>query len=81
MENIKSTALKQEDAQITSDTNEGIPSEIIIDPDTVQVRASREELNRRIQAFIERKRQQVNALNIQEFCCHRLIIIEMKLYI
>ncbi|KAH0953125.1 hypothetical protein HN011_004696 [Eciton burchellii] len=62
--------LKQEDSQTTSNTNEEISNEIIIDPDTVQVRASREELNRRIQAFIERKRQQVNALNIQEFCCH-----------
>lgn len=43
---------------------------IIIDPNQVQVRADSEELNRRIQAFISRKREHVNLLNIQEFCVH-----------
>lgn len=44
-----------------------------IDPDLVQIRASTEELNRRIQSFIERKRQQVNAENVLEFCSDRLV--------
>ncbi|XP_043793174.1 molybdopterin synthase catalytic subunit isoform X2 [Apis laboriosa] len=46
-------------------------SKIIIDPNLVQIRASSNELNHRISAFIERKRQQVNIVNVQEFCCHR----------
>lgn len=46
---------------------------VIIDPSLVQIRATNEELNHRIVSFIERKRQQVNIVNIQEFCCHRLV--------
>ena len=42
--------------------------EVINDPSFVQVRADPVELNRRIQAFIARKREQVNLLNVQEFC-------------
>ncbi|XP_033217682.1 molybdopterin synthase catalytic subunit isoform X2 [Belonocnema kinseyi] len=45
-------------------------SHVIIDPSIVQVRADSEELNRRIQAFISRKREQVNLVNVQEFCFH-----------
>ncbi|XP_015591138.1 molybdopterin synthase catalytic subunit [Cephus cinctus] len=45
--------------------------EVTIDPNLVQIRANPEELNRRIESFIERKRQQVNIVNVQEFCCHR----------
>ncbi|XP_026824734.1 MAP3K12-binding inhibitory protein 1-like [Ooceraea biroi] len=67
---ITSTTAKEEDAQATLGSNEKISNEIVIDPDSVQVRASWEELNRRIGAFIERKRQQVDTLNVQEFCCH-----------
>lgn len=86
MENIlKSTAAKGEDNQTTSNTIQESPNDIVIDADTVQVRASWEELNQRIQAFIERKRQQVNVLNIQEFCYHRSIIrsvaIKEQLYL
>ncbi|XP_057338394.1 molybdopterin synthase catalytic subunit [Microplitis mediator] len=39
--------------------------------DQVQVKASADELNRRIESFILRKRQHVNSVNIQEFCRHR----------
>ena len=46
---------------------------VIIDPSLVQIRATNEELNNRIASFIERKRQQVNIVNVQEFCCHRLV--------
>ncbi|XP_076283417.1 molybdenum cofactor synthesis 2B isoform X2 [Lasioglossum baleicum] len=42
-----------------------------IDPSLVQIRATNEELNHRIASFIERKRQQVNMVNVQEFCYHR----------
>ncbi|XP_076758911.1 MAP3K12-binding inhibitory protein 1-like [Xylocopa sonorina] len=44
---------------------------VIIDSNLVQIRATSDELNNRISSFIERKRQQVNIVNIQEFCCHR----------
>ncbi|KAG7200183.1 hypothetical protein KM043_000617 [Ampulex compressa] len=44
----------------------------IIDSNLVQIRASPEELTHRIESFIERKRQQVNMVNVQEFCCHRV---------
>lgn len=44
-----------------------------VDINLVQIRASTEELNRRIDAFIARKREQVNIVNVQEFCCHRFV--------
>ncbi|XP_012272327.1 molybdopterin synthase catalytic subunit [Orussus abietinus] len=40
-----------------------------LDTSLVQIQADSEELNRRIQAFIARKREQVNVANVQEFCC------------
>lgn len=46
-------------------------SSVIIDPNIVQIRATPDELNHRISSFIERKRQQVNIVNVREFCCHR----------
>lgn len=45
-----------------------------INLDQVQVKASADELNRRIESFILRKRQHVNSVNIQEFCRHRFVI-------
>ncbi|XP_050461333.1 molybdopterin synthase catalytic subunit [Cataglyphis hispanica] len=62
--------LKSEDVKTTGNINEEISDKIVIDPNLIQIRANSEELNRRIKSFIERKRQQVNAVNVQEFCCH-----------
>ncbi|XP_060826551.1 molybdopterin synthase catalytic subunit [Bombus pascuorum] len=45
--------------------------DVIIDPNLIQIRATPAELNHRISSFIERKRQQVNIVNVQEFCCQR----------
>ncbi|XP_066594045.1 molybdopterin synthase catalytic subunit isoform X2 [Prorops nasuta] len=42
-----------------------------VNPQLVQIRANNVELTQRIEAFIARKREQVNAVNVQEFCCHR----------
>ncbi|KAK7080140.1 hypothetical protein SK128_019372, partial [Halocaridina rubra] len=39
-----------------------------IDPKYVQVIASKDELNRRIKAFQQRKREELDVLNVQEFC-------------
>lgn len=52
---------------------EGGESKVVIDPNLVQIRATNQELYHRIASFIERKRQQVNIVNVQEFCCHRLV--------
>ncbi|XP_034941027.1 molybdopterin synthase catalytic subunit isoform X2 [Chelonus insularis] len=52
-------------------TEDHVKKQIELDPDQVQVRADSAELKRRIDSFIFRKRQQVNSVNIQEFCCHR----------
>ncbi|KYQ52292.1 Molybdopterin synthase catalytic subunit [Trachymyrmex zeteki] len=68
MNNTKSTALKEEEAQMASDINEKVPNKDVVDPNLVQIRANSEELNRRIESFIERKRQHVNTVNVQEFC-------------
>lgn len=74
MENdIKSIALKKEDVQIAADIKEKLLNKDVIDPNLIQIRASSEELNRRIESFIERKRQQVNTVNVQEFCRHRSV--------
>ncbi|XP_071542116.1 molybdopterin synthase catalytic subunit isoform X1 [Panulirus ornatus] len=39
-----------------------------MDPDFVQIVASKEELERRIAAFQQRKREELDVLNVQEFC-------------
>lgn len=64
--------MKNEHVKATASINEEV-DKIIIDPNLVQIQADSEELNRRIKSFIERKRQQVNTLNVQEFCCHRFV--------
>ena len=40
----------------------------IVDPEMIQIKASDEEVNRRIDSFIERKREEMNAANVLEFC-------------
>lgn len=65
--------MKSEDVKTVRNINEEVSDKIVIDPNFVQIRADSEELNRRIKSFIERKRQQVNTVNVQEFCCHRFV--------
>ncbi|KYN42897.1 Molybdopterin synthase catalytic subunit [Trachymyrmex septentrionalis] len=60
--------LKDEEAQMASNINEKISNKDVVDQNLVQIRANSEELNRRIESFIERKRQHVNTVNVQEFC-------------
>lgn len=69
---IKSTALKTNNVQATANVNEEIQDNVVIDPNHVQIRVSTKELNHRIESFIERKRRQVNNVNLREFC-HRLV--------
>ncbi|XP_029165372.1 molybdopterin synthase catalytic subunit [Nylanderia fulva] len=61
--------LNSKDVMAAANINE-VSDKIIIDPRLVQVQANSKELNRRIESFIERKRQQVNSVNVQEFCRH-----------
>lgn len=63
-------ASQRKDLPITTEINDKLSDKIVIDSSLVQIQANAEELNRRIKSFIERKRQQVNATNVQEFCCY-----------
>lgn len=62
------TVIEYDDEEVEKEEDD-----VIIDPNLVQIRATPAELNHRISAFIERKRQQVNIVNVQEFCCQRLV--------
>ncbi|XP_021926052.1 molybdopterin synthase catalytic subunit isoform X2 [Zootermopsis nevadensis] len=42
----------------------------VVPPHFIQIKAGSEEIARRINSFIERKREQVNLGNIQDFCYH-----------
>ena len=64
-EKVKVEVLSEDDDDFSEEK-----CDVIIDPSMVQVKADSEELNRRIQAFISRKRDQVNLVNVQEFCFH-----------
>ena len=44
-----------------------------IDPKYVQITASNDEIERRIEAFIERKREEINTHNVLEFCSRHLV--------
>lgn len=45
------------------------PSSPIVDPKIVQIQVDRKVINDRIDAFITRKRKEVDEWNVQEFCC------------
>lgn len=62
------TVIEYDDEEVEKEEDD-----VIIDPNLVQIRATPAELNHRILSFIERKRQQVNIVNVQEFCCQRLV--------
>lgn len=67
-------------ANQTDVTKQEASPDAVIDSNLVQIRASSDELNRRIEAFIARKREQVNIVNVQEFCCHRFAIYKLIRY-
>ncbi|XP_046422745.1 molybdopterin synthase catalytic subunit isoform X1 [Neodiprion fabricii] len=50
--------------------------DVPVNSNLVQIRVSTDELNRRINAFIARKREQNNIVNVQEFCSHRVKVDE-----
>ncbi|KAI4498528.1 hypothetical protein M0802_006463 [Mischocyttarus mexicanus] len=53
------------------DVKDPIEEPVFFDPDLVQIKANSSELKHRIESFIERKRRQVNLVNVREFCCNR----------
>lgn len=69
-EKIESVIPKKENSQITVHASEELHNKVV-DPNFVQICASSEELGRRIEAFVQRKRLQVNNANVEEFCCHK----------
>lgn len=72
-EKLKDTAesLRSDEKQTSEDAEMILEESALYDPNLVQIRASSDELKHRIESFIERKRQQVNLVNVQEFCCYR----------
>ena len=70
--NIINETITDYNDEKTEKGEEEVPK-VIIDPNLVQIRATPDELKHRILSFIERKRQQVNIVNVQEFCSHRLV--------
>lgn len=40
----------------------------LFDPEVVQIKAGKAEIDRRISAFIERKQAEINENNVREFC-------------
>lgn len=75
LNNIHETVEVKCDSVNECDSNN---EDFTIDPDQIQIKADAEELNRRIQCFIARKREQVNMVNAQEFCSYRLVSSNQK---
>jgi len=53
--------------------SENEKSQPFLDPKCVQITASNEEIERRIDAFMERKREEINANNVLEFCSRHIV--------
>ncbi|KAK3588870.1 hypothetical protein CHS0354_025850 [Potamilus streckersoni] len=81
IENVASEEEKKINSQKNDDgINRSLPqdlnlelskkSEAKLDPNLVQIRASKSEIERRIAAFIEQKRSEVDEENQREFCSH-----------
>ncbi|XP_043495730.1 molybdopterin synthase catalytic subunit [Polistes fuscatus] len=73
VENLKDSfkSLCSHEKDSFEDVKAPIEEPVLFDPNIVQIKANSNELKHRIESFIERKRQQVNLVNIQEFCCNR----------
>ena len=56
------------DDSSSDEDDEGDESNPRIDPELVQITAPKEEIDRRMEAFIKRKREEINESNVLEFC-------------
>ncbi|KAJ6650205.1 hypothetical protein lerEdw1_013525 [Lerista edwardsae] len=59
----------QMEAKHTADGSENLKeAHVNFDPEVVQIKAGKAEIDRRISAFIERKQAEINENNVREFC-------------
>ncbi|VFV31109.1 map3k12 binding inhibitory protein isoform cra_c [Lynx pardinus] len=60
--------LQEEEKHKDCDLGDVKKTQIHVDPEVVQIKAGKAEIDRRISAFIERKQAEINENNVREFC-------------
>ncbi|XP_029454832.1 MAP3K12-binding inhibitory protein 1 isoform X2 [Rhinatrema bivittatum] len=60
--------LTVEETCTSSDSGNSKERDVNFDPEVVQIKAKKAEIDRRISAFIERKQAEINENNVREFC-------------
>ncbi|XP_062947271.1 MAP3K12-binding inhibitory protein 1 isoform X2 [Cynocephalus volans] len=60
--------LQEEEKHKDHDLGDVKKTQIHFDPEVVQIKAGKAEIDRRISAFIERKQAEINENNVREFC-------------
>ncbi|XP_058396691.1 MAP3K12-binding inhibitory protein 1 isoform X3 [Diceros bicornis minor] len=60
--------LQEEEKHKDGDLGDVKKTQIHFDPEVVQIKAGKAEIDRRISAFIERKQAEINENNVREFC-------------
>ncbi|XP_028351734.1 MAP3K12-binding inhibitory protein 1 isoform X3 [Physeter macrocephalus] len=60
--------LQEEEKHKDCDLGDVKKTQIHFDPEVVQIKAGKAEIDRRISAFIERKQAEINENNVREFC-------------
>ncbi|XP_059999374.1 MAP3K12-binding inhibitory protein 1 isoform X3 [Lagenorhynchus albirostris] len=60
--------LQEEEKHNDCDLGDVKKTQIHFDPEVVQIKAGKAEIDRRISAFIERKQAEINENNVREFC-------------
>ncbi|XP_069320392.1 MAP3K12-binding inhibitory protein 1 isoform X2 [Eulemur rufifrons] len=66
--NAKFSIGDQEEKHKDCDLGDVKKTQIHFDPEVVQIKAGKAEIDRRISAFIERKQAEINENNVREFC-------------
>lgn len=64
----KMSSLKPNENEVEHQSKETEEGKYQVDPEVVQIKAGKAEIERRIFAFIERKRIEINENNIRDFC-------------
>ncbi|XP_069414839.1 MAP3K12-binding inhibitory protein 1 isoform X6 [Ovis canadensis] len=66
--NFPTGDLEEEEKRKDGDLGDVKKTQIHFDPEVVQIKAGKAEIDRRISAFIERKQAEINENNVREFC-------------
>uniref|UniRef100_A0A8C2P4T8 MAP3K12 binding inhibitory protein 1 n=1 Tax=Capra hircus TaxID=9925 RepID=A0A8C2P4T8_CAPHI len=66
--NFPTGDLEEEEKHKDCDLGDVKKTQIHFDPEVVQIKAGKAEIDRRISAFIERKQAEINENNVREFC-------------